>query len=145
MTLRLTTAAAIAVMAMSLTGCASSGAADPPTVIDDAASALPTDLGDATSGDEDLDGEADAGAALTSEQFCGFLAEETPEVVDLAPPEYAAATFGSALFGFYTDNGLLTDIDGADMDALAAEGCPEAAAELLPVLGADSFATLFSS
>lgn len=136
--------AAIVLVGCGLTGCAGADDADPPTAIDNAASAVPSDLGDATSGDANLDGEADEGAAMTAEAFCGFLAEETPNVIDLVPAEYAAAVFGSALFTFYSENGLLTDIDGADMDALAAEGCPDAAAQLLPVLGADSFEQLNS-
>ncbi len=82
---------------------------------------------------------------MTADALCGFLADETPKVIDLQPAEYAYATFGGALLTFYTDKGLLTDIDGADIDALAAKGCPESAAKLLPVLGASSFEKLLSN
>lgn len=140
MTSRWTAAAAIVLVGFALTGCG--GSDDPGSAAEEAASIVPSDLSAAASGDADLDGEADEGAALTADEFCGFLAEETPQVVDLQPAEYAAATFGTAVFSFYTDHGLLTDIDGADMDALAAEGCPDAAAALLPVLGVTSFAEL---
>ncbi|MGD9959271.1 hypothetical protein [Nocardioides sp.] len=138
---RWTAVAMIMLVVVGLGGC---GGSDDSTPTDEAASVVPTELTDAVSGDADLDGEADQGAALTADEFCGFLAEETPKVVDLQPAEYAAATFGSAVFAFYTDKGLLTDIDGADMDVLAAEGCPDASAELLPALGASTFADLLS-
>ncbi len=144
MTTRWTVLAAIVLIATGLGGCGGSDSSDPAPAVRDAASVAPADPSDATSGDADLDGEADAGAALTADEFCGFLAEETPKVQDLQPAEYAAATFGGALFTFYTDQGLLTDIDGADMDALAAEGCPDAAERLWPVLGATSFEQLLS-
>ena len=137
------TALLVALGAPALGGCGSSGQDTPPAV-EKAASAVPSDLGKATSGDTDLDGQADAGKALTPTQLCGFLETETPKVVDLQPAEYAAATFGSALFTFYSDQGLLTDIDGAEMDTLAAQGCPDAAATVLRPLGATSFADLLS-
>jgi len=147
MTSRRTTTAAVVLLGALLAGCG--GSDDPDTsdgsgAADEAASKVPGDLDAATSGDADLDGEADAGAEMTADELCGFLEEETPKVVDLQPAEYAAATFGGAVFAFYTDQGLLTDIDGAEMDALAAEGCPDAAARLLPVLGASSFEELLS-
>jgi hypothetical protein len=129
---------------VTLAGCGDSDADEVSPAVSDAASVVPSDIDDATSGDNDLDGEADEGAGLTPAEFCGFLAEETPDVIDLQPPEYAAAIFGSALFTFYADMGLMTDIDGGDMDALAAEGCPDAAAELLPVLGGESFEQVLS-
>ncbi len=141
---RWTAAAAMVLIGTGLGGCGGSGASDSPAVVSEAASVAPSDLEGATSGDADLDGQADEGAAMTAEELCGFLADETPKVIDLRPAEYAYATFGGALFAFYTDQGLLTDIDGADIDALSAEGCPGAAAELLPVLGADSFQELLS-
>ena len=141
---RWTAVAAIVLIATGLGGCGGSDSADTSDAAKDAASVVPSDLEQATSGDTNLDGEADQGAALTPEEFCGFLADETPKVVKLQPAEYAAATFGSALFAFYTDNGLLTDIDGADMDALAAQGCPDETGKLLPVLGASSFDDLLS-
>ena len=135
--------AALVLMGSALAGCGGtdddSGAVDTPAVVSEAASAVPSDLTDAASADADLDGEADAGSELSAEAFCGFLAEETPKVVDLQPAEYAAAEFGSALVNFYAEQGLITDIDGAEMDSLAAEGCPEAAAAVLPALGATSF------
>ncbi len=127
-----------------LTGCGGSDSKETPDAVEDAASVVPSDLESAVSGDADLDGEADAGAALTADQFCGFITEETPKVIDVQPAEYAAATFGTAVFAFYSDNGLMTDIDGADMDAPAAEGCPDAAAKLLPALGASSFEAVLS-
>ena len=77
-------------------------------------------------------------------RLCGFLRDESPKVVDLQPAEYAAATFGSALFAFYSEQGLLTDIDGAEIDTLAAQGCPGVTATLLVPLGATSFADLLS-
>ncbi len=125
-----------------LAGCGSSSQDGGSDAASAASSLLPSDLRDATSGDTNLDGEADAGAGLTAEQLCGFLATEAPEVVDLQPAEYAAAVFGQALVAFYSQHGLLTDIDGAEMDALAAEGCPSRARALLPVLGTTSFADL---
>jgi hypothetical protein len=137
--------AGIVLVGATAAGCGGSDEPDGAATQDAAAPVLPSDVANATSGDADLDGEADAGAELTPDELCGFLAEETPEVVHLQPAEYAAATFGGALFDFYSEQGLLTDIDGADMDALVAEGCPDAAAELLPALGASSFAELLSS
>ncbi|WP_134766541.1 hypothetical protein [Nocardioides sp. 1609] len=140
MTVRRTALAATLLIGTTLlAGC---GGDDEPEA--DAASALPSALDPGTSGDVDLDGEADAGAEMTAAELCGFIAEQAPKVADLQPAEYAAATFGSALFVFYTDHGLLTDIDGAEMDALVAEGCPEEAAALLPSLDAASFAELLS-
>lgn len=136
--------ACLLVGSVTLAGCGDSDSDNVAPAASEAASVAPSDIDDATSGDTDLDGEADAGASLTPAEFCGFLAEETPQVIDLQPPEYAAAVFGSALFTFYTDMGLLTDIDGADMDRLAAEGCPDEAAELLPVLGGESFEQVLS-
>lgn len=141
---RWTTVAAAMLFGTAVGGCAGSNVPDPPSGVREAASVAPSDLGSATSGDTNLDGEADQGAALTAKELCGFLADETPKVIDLKPAEYAYATFGGALLAFYTDKGLLTDIDGADIDALAAEGCPSAAAKLLPVLGASSFEALLS-
>ncbi|MEO9325707.1 hypothetical protein ABFT23_19605 [Nocardioides sp. C4-1] len=143
---RWSAAAAIVLVGMALSAC---GGSDDGGGDDGAPSTAATDLAggvdDATSGDTDLDGEADAGAELTPEAFCGFLAETAPDVVGLQPAEFAAAQFGTQLVAFYADEGLLTDIDGADMDALAAEGCPEAAADLLPALGASSFADPYAS
>lgn len=136
--------AALILVTTGLAGCGSSDRDARPDAAKSAASALPSDLAEATSGDADLDGQADSGAGLTPAEFCGFLAKESPEVVDLQPAEYAAATFGGALLAFYTDKGLITDIDGADMDALVARGCPDATATLLPVLGASSFEDLLS-
>ena len=141
---RATAVAAATLLLAALGACGGSDDPDVPEVVESAGSAVPSDIDDATSGDVDLDGEADEGAALTSDQLCGFLVEETPEVIDLQPAEYAAATFGSALFSFYSEQGLMTDIDGGDIDALAAEGCPEEAATLLTALGADSFEELLS-
>lgn len=141
---RWTTVAAIVLVGVGLTACGGSDSKDTSDAAKAAASVLPSDLESAVSGDADLDGEADAGAALTPDQFCGFLTDETPKVIDLQPAEYAAATFGSDVFAFYSDNGLLTDIDGADMDALAAKGCPDAAAKILPVLGGTSFEDVLS-
>ncbi len=129
--------------ALGLGGCGNA-AEDAPPAVQDAARSVPSDDGAATSGDRDLDGQADAGKALTPAQLCGFLEAEAPKVVDLQPEEYAAASFGSALFAFYTDHGLLTDIDGAEIDTLAARGCPQVAATLLTPLGAPSFADLLS-
>ncbi|MEO7422245.1 MAG: hypothetical protein ABIU87_07615 [Ornithinibacter sp.] len=139
-----TTVAAVVLISTGPGGCAGSDVAGTPGAVREAASAAPSDLGAATAGDANLDGQADTGAALSADELCGFLAEETPKVIDLKPAEYAAATFGGALFTFYTGQGLLTDIDGAGIDALAAEGCPDAAAALLPVLGASSFEELLS-
>lgn len=144
MTSRWTAAAVILLVAIALGGCGSSEESGAGDATEGAASSVPSDLEQATSGDQDLDGESDEGAALTAQEFCGFLAQETPEVVDLQPAEYAAATFGSAVLELYTAKGLLTDIDGADMDALAAEGCPDRASTLLPALGATSFEDLLS-
>lgn len=144
MTSRWTALAAMVLIGGGLGGCGGSANSDTPPALRDAASVLPSDLSQAASGDANLDGKADKGAALTPAEFCGFLAKESPEVIDKQPAEYTAATFNSALFTFYTDHGLLTDIDGVVMDALAAKGCPKAAAELLPVLGASSFAELLS-
>lgn len=133
----------VALAGLGLAGCGSS-TADTPPAVQEAVTSVPSDLGEAISGDRDLDGHADAGKALTPTRLCGFLRAETPEVVDLQPAEYAAAAFGSALFAFYTDHGLLTDIDGAEIDTLAAKGCPQVAATLLVPLGASSFADLLS-
>ncbi|MEO7446945.1 MAG: hypothetical protein ABI336_01620 [Humibacillus sp.] len=144
MTSRWTTVAAAALIGAALSGCGGTEAAGPSSAVQSAIGVLATDLTKATSGDTNLDGTADAGAALTPEAFCGFLAAETPKVIDLKPAEYAYATFGGALISFYTDKGLLTDIDGAGMDSLAAKGCPEAAAKVLPVMGATTFAQLLS-
>ena len=141
---RWTAVAAIVLIGAGLTGCGGSDSTETSDAAKAAASVVPSDLESAASADADLDGEADAGAALTADEFCGFLADETPQVIDLQPAEYAAATFGSAVFNFYTDQGLITDIDGADMDALAAEGCPEAAAKILPALGATTFEEVLS-
>ena len=113
----------VALGGLGLGGCGTA-AEDAPPAVQDAARSVPSDVGEATSGDRDLDGQADAGKALTPAQLCGFLKAESPKVVDLQPAEYAAATFGSALFAFYSEQGLLTDIDGAEIDALAAQGCP---------------------
>ena len=141
---RWTTVAVILLIGSGLGGCGSSDDTGTPGAVTQAASLVPTDLARATSGDTNLDGKADAGKAMTAEELCGFLAEQTPKVIDLKPAEYAYATFGGALLSFYSNKGLLTDIDGADIDALAAQGCPEKAAELLPVLGASSFEKLLS-
>lgn len=140
-----TTAATVVLVVLGGLGLGGCGVAadDPPPAVEHAASAVPTDLGQATSGDSDLDGQADAGKALAPTQLCGFLRGETPKVVDLQPAEYAA-TFGSALFAFYSEQGLLTDIDGAAIDTLAAKGCPQVAATLLEPLGAPTFADLLS-
>lgn len=140
---RLAPAAAVLLLA-TLGACGGQDEADRPESVDEAASVVPTDLDDATSGDTDLDGEADEGAALDAGQLCAFLEKEVPEVRGLQPAEYAAAIFGSDLFAFYTEQGLLTDIDGADIDALAAEGCPDSAATLLEVLDAATFEELLS-
>jgi hypothetical protein len=140
---RWTAVVAVAMSASVLYGCGGDDSGDP-SASPSSATVTPSDTDDAISGDSDLDGEADQGAEMTAEQLCGFLTEETPQVVDLQPAEYAAATFSGDLFSFYSDNGLLTDIDGDDMDALVAEGCPEAATSLLPALGASSFGELLS-
>ncbi|MCU1537588.1 MAG: hypothetical protein JWP82_1939 [Humibacillus sp.] len=141
---RWTTAAAVALVGAALAGCGSTDTPTPSSAVKSAIQLVPTDLAQATSGDTNLDGTADAGAALTPEEFCGFLAKETPKVINLQPAEYAYATFGGAVVTFYTSKGLLTDIDGAGMDALAAKGCPDKAATLLPALGAKTFQELFS-
>ncbi|MEO6789328.1 MAG: hypothetical protein ABI249_01925 [Ornithinibacter sp.] len=141
---RWTTVAAFVLVCTGLGACGGSDDPGTPGAVKDAASVAPSDLGAATSGDANLDGQTDAGAALGADELCGFLAEETPKVIDVKPAEYAAASFGGALFTFYTSKGLLTDIDGAGIDALAAEGCPDAAATLLPALGASSFEELLS-
>ena len=141
---RWSTVAVLLMIGTGLGGCASSDDLGTPGAVTEAASLLPTDLTRATSGDTNLDGKADAGKAMTADELCGFLAEQTPKVIDLRPAEYAYATFGGALLSFYSGKGLLTDIDGADIDALAAKGCPEKAAKLLPVLGASSFEKLLS-
>ena len=141
---RWTTMAVLLMIGTGLGGCASGDDSATPGAVTEAASKLPTDLARATSGDTDLDGKADAGKAMTADELCGFLTEQTPKVIDLKPAEYAYATFGGALLSFYSSKGLLTDIDGADIDALTAQGCPEKAATLLPVLGASSFEKLLS-
>ncbi|MEO5743894.1 MAG: hypothetical protein ABIQ53_04795 [Terracoccus sp.] len=141
---RRTTVAVILLIGAGLGGCGNVDDSATPGAVTQAASLVPTDLARATSGDTNLDGKADAGKAMTADELCGFLATETPKVIDLQPAEYAYATFGGALLSFYSGKGLLTDIDGADIDALAAKGCPEKAAELLPVLGASSFEKLLS-
>ena len=140
---RAAAATVVLVAGLGLAGCGSTSRDTPPAVRE-AATSVPSDLSGATSGDSDRDGQADAGKSLTPSELCGFLEAESPKVADLQPAEYAAATFGSALLAFYTDHGLLTDIDGAEIDALAAQGCPRVAATLLAPLGATSFADLLS-
>ncbi|WP_139142601.1 hypothetical protein [Humibacillus sp. DSM 29435] len=141
---RWATAAVILLIGAGLGGCGNGDSPSTSSAVTAAVSIVPTDLARATSGDTNLDGAADAGKAMTADDLCGFLADETPKVIDLKPAEYAYATFGGALLTFYSGKGLLTDIDGADIDALAAKGCPEKAATLLPVLGASSFEKLLS-
>lgn len=141
---RWATVAGILLMGTGLGGCGNVAESGPSGAVTEAASLVPTNLARATSGDTDLDRTADAGKAMNADELCGFLADETPKVIDLQPAEYAHATFGGALLKFYTGKGLLTDIDGAAIDALAAKGCPEKAAKLLPVLGASSFERLLA-
>ncbi|RYB91657.1 hypothetical protein EUA93_15985 [Nocardioides oleivorans] len=137
-------AAAATLLLAALGACGGSGEPDVSEPVESAISAAPSDIDDATSADSDLDGEADPGLALSPDRLCGFLTEQTPRIADLQPAEYAAATFGSALFAFYSEQGLLTDIDGADIDSLTAEGCPAEATALLAMLGARSFKELLS-
>ena len=142
---RRTTVGVVVVAAcLGLGACGGTGADEPSAAVEEAASVVPSDLRSATAGDSDLDGQADAGSELTSAQLCGFVRRETPKVADLQPAEYAAATFGGDLVTFYSEQGLLTDIDGAEMDALVADGCPDDAATVLVPLGASSFAELLS-
>jgi hypothetical protein len=144
MTSRWTAVAAAILIGTGVAGCGGSGDEETSDAASAAASVVPSDNPAGASADADLDGEADEGKQMTADDFCGFLATETPKVVDVQPAEFAAATFKGALLEFYTSKGLMTGVDGADMDALVAEGGPEKASALLPALGASDFVDLLS-
>lgn len=134
-----TTLAAVVLISTGLGGCGGSDDPDLPSVARAAATVAPPGRGSAPTDGTGVDGVSAGGVALTEKELCGLLSKENYKVLALEPPAHRYVRVGGSLLALYSDRGLPTDID-----ALAAQACPDAASELLTSLRAGSFEALLS-
>jgi hypothetical protein len=99
------------------------------------ASAIASAVGVAPVGTEE---PASTSGPVTGEEFCAVLKEAQSELDSLPSEEVAFVNLTLELVKLWEENGALTAMDAATMDALATS-CPEVAAAALKVTGKESF------
>jgi hypothetical protein len=99
------------------------------------ASAIASAVGVAPVGTEE---PASTSGPVTGEEFCAVLKKAQSELDSLPSEEVAFVNLTLELVKLWEENGALTAMDAATMDALATS-CPEVAAAALKVTGKESF------
>ena len=123
-----------------LTGCTGSSAGDAEAAR--AATQAAQITAAASAGSEGATATAVASGKVTSQELCAALKKLQPKLNKIDSKVEAMAQLTVGLANLYDKNGAIAEMDGAQMDQMASEGCPDRAVAALTSVGVKSFKEL---